>query len=134
MILSEEKISEEKISEEKKRKENQLSYLKLLNSLNIEEALEIFMKHDVEIVFNKKLRDFNKSAWLKLLKRKWLNKFIRIVQFNIENVEIEKERMAFKIFMICKKTNGNFSLTEIKVENNWNNNLIYKTKYTQSNY
>ena len=119
---------------EKDKREAIHQYLSLLNNLNIEEAIETFMKPEVEIIYNGKRRLISKFTWLKFLKKNVLNKFTSIVQFKITNVRNNSNKTMFNIHMICKRFNGNLFFTEIKVQNNWNNNSISQTIYTSTNY
>ena len=117
------------IHTENKIEVNQNLFLMFLKNLKIEEAIEIFVKEEVQIDYTGKKRQILKATWVRYLKKTLLNKFNKVVQFKIEVLEEEYDNMAFKIFMICKKYNGTFEFTEIKVINNWQENYINKTQY-----
>lgn len=108
---------------------NQNLFLILLKNLKIEEAIEMFVKDDVQINYTGKQRRVLKTTWIRYLKAVLLNKFNKVVQFKIESIDEEQDNMTFKIFMICKKYNNTFEFTEIRVINNWQENYINKTQY-----
>jgi hypothetical protein len=108
---------------------NQNLFLMLLKNLKIEEAIEMYVKDDVQIDYIGKQRSVLKTTWIRYLKATLLNKLNKVVQFKIEPIGEEHDNMAFKIFMICKKHNNTFEFTEIRVVNNWQENYINKTQY-----
>lgn len=109
-------------------------FLSLLNAIEIEEAIKVYMQDNIEIVLDGKMKKVTKAQWLNFLKRKFLNKFTRIVQFKITKIKSNSNKMSFVIHMICKRYTGKLFFTEIYVENHWKKNLIYQTNYTITNF
>ena len=117
------------IQTENKIAVNQNLFLMLLKNLKIEEAIKTYVKEEVQIDYTGKQRRILKATWIRYLKNTLLNKFNKVVQFKIEFTEGKCDKGAFKIFLICKKYNGIFEFTEIRVVNNWQENYINKTQY-----
>lgn len=109
-------------------------FLMLLKEMKIIEAIEIFMAPDLEIIYNNKPRKIIKSTWLRFLKKTLFNKFFSIKQFKIVNIENNTNQTQFRIYMICRKFNGNLFFTELNIQNHWDKNLITKTTYTLTDY
>ena len=109
-------------------------FIMLLNGLKIEAAIEMFMNEDVRIYHNTKHQNTLKKTWLRYLKRTILNKYTKIVQFKVENIDAEHGKMAFKIFMICRKLNGTFNFTEVYVNHSWKDNFIKEIQYKLINH
>ncbi|MBL4605711.1 MAG: hypothetical protein JKY02_08660 [Flavobacteriaceae bacterium] len=109
-------------------------FLSLLHDMKIIEAIELFMASDFEIVYNGKPRKIMKPTWLRFLKKTVFNKFFSIKQFKIINIENDSTVTQFRIYMICRKFNGNLFFTELNIQNYWNENLITKTIYTLTDY
>jgi hypothetical protein len=109
-------------------------FLSLLNEMKIIEAIETFTASSYEIVYNGKSRRIIKSTWLRFLKKILFNKFFSIKQFKITNTEAGADETQFRIYMICRKFNGNLFFTELNIKNHWDKNLITKTIYTSTDY
>lgn len=109
-------------------------FLSLLKAVKIEEAIEFHMQHNIQLALNGRTKKVSKEQWLNFLKRKFLNKFTRVVQFKITKVKSNSNKMNFVIHMICKRYTGKLFFTEIYVENHWKKNLIYQTNYTITNF
>lgn len=122
------------VNEMKIKAYNQNLFLMLLKKIKIEEAIEMFVKDNVEINCKGKNRLVLKKIWIRFLKRNLLNQFHNVVQFNVEILSEPNENMIFKIFMICKKYNSTLEFTEIRVVNTWKENYINKTQYELISY
>ena len=110
------------------------NFLHLLKQLHLEEAMMKSIHPNVNIILNGKERRSSKNEWMRYIKTKVLNRFNRVVQFDITNVEIDKQTMSFHIFMACRKYNGEWFFTEIHVNNIWKNNRIIQTEYKTINF
>ncbi len=108
---------------------NQEIFFNLLKNLKIEKAIELYVNDKVQIDYNNKKRSIPKQAWIRYLRKTILSKFTKVVQFKIEKTETTNFQMVYNIHMICKKPNGTFDLTEVCINDIWEDNHINKMQY-----
>jgi hypothetical protein len=118
-------------------KENQyelLRFVTLLKHKKVEEAIQAYMCQDLVINYNQKERAVRKSSWLKYLRTNLLNSSIKVMQFNISEIETLNNDISFKIHIICKNLKGNLFFTEVAMNNKWKNKTINKTTYSLTSH
>jgi hypothetical protein len=111
-----------------------LRFVTLLKHKKVEEAIQAYMCQDLVINYNQKERAVRKSSWLKYLRTNLLNSSIKVMQFNISEIETLNNDISFKIHIICKNLKGNLFFTEVAMNNKWKNKIINKTTYSLTSH
>ncbi|MGH1387577.1 hypothetical protein [Kordia sp.] len=104
-------------------------FIALLKHKKVEKAICTYMKHELTIEYNQKERIVHKNSWLKYLKGNLLKPSIKLVQFEISEIESLHNNLSFTIHLICKNLKGNLFFTEVTMHNKWSNKKIHKTTY-----
>lgn len=106
-----------------------LQFIALLKHKKVEKAICTYMDQKLVVEYNQKERIVHKNSWLKYLKGNLLKPSIKLVQFDISEIESLHNNLSFKIHLICKNLKGNLFFTEVTMNNKWSNKKIHKTTY-----
>lgn len=106
------------------------NFIFLLKSQSVEEAIEKYIKEEVEIEFNHKNRIIPKHIWIKYLRKSILSSSTNVLQFKVDHIRSNYDKSSFKIYMICRSLNGLLSFSEISINNYWYQGSIYKLNYS----